>query len=184
VPSGATEFLAAVGCWRDRGLTAKRRRHGGVQRSEVTPDRQPKRKRRRPGAGQRSATRDPPSQPIRRFGRRSRCDSRTVGASLVGRKANRPSSQDSRSRIEISMRDCHFGRSRLARRSSSPGPPTVRTKVHTRDYDRGVGKGMHGLPPQPGLNRAATDGCGESKRTASALEEHRPEQSRKDHNGV
>lgn len=185
MPSGATEFRAAVGCWRDRRLHCKaRRRHGGVRRSESRQTANPSANARAPWG--RATTSD--SRPA--FPDESAALAGEVGATreawvscLVGRKANGPSSEDPPSRRGNLDARLPFGRSRVAdSRDRAVRPARQRSPDdHTRDYDRGVGKGTHaGLPPATKVESgAAADGRGESKRIASALEEHRPEPSRK-----
>ena len=184
MPSGATEFCAAVGWWRDRRLHCKaRRRRGGVRRSESRQTASPRANARAPWG--RATTSD--SRPA--FADESAALAGEVGATreawvscLVGRKANRPSSEDPPSRRGNLDARLPFGRSRVADsrdravRPARQGSPDD----HTRDYDRGVGKGTHaGLPPatkvESGLRRMAEV----NPSASSALEEHRPEPSRK-----
>jgi hypothetical protein len=158
VPSGATEFLAAVGCWRYRRLTAKRRRHGGVRRSES-------RQTASPSANDRALGQGNDLQLETRLPRRSAPLAGEVAAtreawvsSLVGRKANRPSSEDSRSRIGNLDARLPFGRSRLAdsRAKQFARPANRPPEDHTRDYDQAlvlVRERMPGSHPQPRLNR-------------------------------
>lgn len=161
MPSAATEFRAAVGCWRDRRLHCKaRRRHGGVRRSESRQ------------------TASPSANARARWGRATTSDSRPafpdesaalageVGATreawvscLVGRKANGPSSEDPPSRRETSTHDCHSGEAVSPTRATGPfarpanGPPTTTpaTTIGALVRER-----MPGSHRQPRLNR----GCG------------------------
>lgn len=164
MPSGATEFRAAVGCWRDRRLHCKaRRRHGGVRRSGSRQTASPSANARAPWG--RETTSD--SRPA--FLDESAALAGEVGATreawvscLVGRKANAPSSEDPPSRRGNLDLRLPFGRSRVAdSRDRAVRPARQRSPDdHTRDYDRGVGKGTHaGLPPatkvESGLRRMA-----------------------------
>jgi hypothetical protein len=150
MPSGATEFPAAVGCWRDRRLTAKPPpRRSPAKRA--APNRKPKANARAP-RGQGNDLRLETPLP-----RRSAALAGEVGAtreawvsSLVGRKSNRPSSEDSPSRKGNLDARLPFGRRRVAdSREGAVRPARQRSPDdHTRDYDLGVGKGTHaGLPP-------------------------------------
>lgn len=170
MPSGATEFLAAVGCWRDRRLRAKRRRHGVVRRSESRQTTSPSANARAPwGRATTSDSRpafpdDPPLWPAKSV----RLAKRGFLPWPVERRTGPPAKTRLRGG-ETSTRDCHSGEAvsptcatkPFARPANGPPATTPATTIGALVRERMPGshratKVESGLRRMAAVNRSAS----------------------------
>ena len=165
MPSGATEFLAAVGCWRDRRLTAERRRQGeSLQTASPSANARAPRGRATTSDSRPTFPDDPPLWPPKSV--------RLAKGGCLAWSVKTRTGPLAKTRLrggETSTRDCHSGEAvsptRPTKQFARPakGPPTTKPATTVGALVR---EPMPGIHPQPGLN----GGCGGWRR---CIEAHR-----------